>query len=417
MTLTTWLLKNSKAYTLLLFPIIGLLFCYQTSLAYVDVQTSTSVGFYRNYKKENQFPVFHSWSLNGFYENGVESSVEFYLNNNFSENQWKLIPTQVQFNLPLQPETGYSDSKLKMGRQLFSEGFDLAMLDGVLVPYYLDTSSGIMPVLGYLRSTDFEQKEDNSSPLLGMIYWTSLKGILFRGGYHARDSDFENRYIHTSFQYQWDAIPWKPLLYLKQEFIARNMSFNQSYSELVFTPSDTVEARLAYTNLNPRPTNHSENYTFIYHIFSLSPMETVSSEWTWKKNELTTFNLAMEHGFYQSYKGAEQSSRQDLSMDYAIKSGHWVSPCFIHMKSYGGEMYDLCLRYSVENTINSKYIAELNSAYLNKINQIEGWVQHVRGSYETTLSDKAKILIALEVERNQYFIFDMRTMAYVTNYL
>ncbi|MCK6598480.1 MAG: hypothetical protein L6Q37_08975 [Bdellovibrionaceae bacterium] len=415
--MTTWLFKNSKACPFLLLEIIAILFCYQSSLAYVDVQTSTSFGFYRNYKKLNQFPVFHSWSLNGFYENGVESSVEFYLNNNFSENQWQLIPTQMQINLPLQPETNYSDSKLKVGRQLFSEGFDFALLDGLLVPYYLDMSSGIMPVIGYLRSTDFEQKEDNSSPLLGMIYWTSLKGIRFRGGYHARDTDFENRYIHTSFQYQWDALPWKPLLYLKQEFIATNMNFNQSYSELIFSPSNTVETRFSYTNLNPRPTNHSEKHTFIYQIFSLSPMETVATEWTWKKSEQATFNLSLEQGFYQSNKGNENSSRQDFSMDYSIKSGQSISPCFIHMKSYGGEIHDLCLRYSIENTINSKYIAELNSAYINKINQIEGWVQHVRGSYETTLSNRAKVLLALEVERNQYFIFDMRTMAYVTNYL
>lgn len=391
-----------------------------TGLAYTNIQTSTSLGYFRDYYKSNHFPVYHSWSVKGFYEKGLETDIEFYLNNDFSENTWTVMPTQVQLSVPISFNNSLQSnslSHLKIGRQLYSEGFDLALIDGVILPYYLTDTAGISLSAGYLRSTDFEQPSDYHSQILGIAAWNIINDIQLRGGYTTRDNDPNRRYLHGALQYQFQQLWWQPTFYFKEELNADALTFNQNYSELVLQFSQTLDARFAYTNLDPRPTNKISKQNFIYSLFAISPTETAMTDLTWSYSEKLIITASIEKGFYNSGYHDETSERQDLSLDIATGNNQWLTPCFAHLKSYGGEITDLCLRYTSEVNSQSRYVAELDSAYVKKINQIEGWVEHLRGSYETSFWNSAKVLFAVEAERNQYFIFDIRTMAYVTNYL
>jgi hypothetical protein len=87
------------------------------------------------------------------------------------------------------------------------------------------------------------------------------------------------------------------------------------------------------------------------------------------------------------------------------------------MTTYGGELYDQGLRYTWDITDRRQFTLEYDFGWLSKVNDIQGWVQHLRSGYETQITERAKLLVSLEAERNQYFEFDVRTMAYVTNYL
>lgn len=385
-----------------------------------QIQNSTSIGYFKDYYKSNHFPLYHSWTITGLYEKGIETDFEFYVNNDFAENTWLVIPTQLQVSLPLSHEEISQStpiSKVKFGRQLYSEGFDFALIDGILIPYHVSENFGFLPVAGYLRSTDFEQPGDNSSPLVGLILWHQFHQVNFRGGMTSRETDLSQRYIHGALQYQFEDLWWQPAIYHKEEFKADGFTFNQSYSELLLHLSSKLDGRIAYSNLDPRPTNKIDRQNFIYRIFTITPTETVMTDLTWTYSENLITSISAEKGFYNSGYQEEKTDRQDLAVDLSLGHGKWITPCITHLKSYGGELTDFCLRYSSEISAESRYMTEINSAYVKKINQIEGWVEHFRGSYETNIFKRTKLLLALEAERNQYFIFDVRSMAYVTNYL
>lgn len=394
------------------------------SLAMTQIQNSTSIGYFRDYYKDSHFPLYHSWTITGLYEKGLETDFEFYFNNDFKENAWIVIPTQLQVTMPLQdlssdPEASQTTprSKLKIGRQLFSEGFDFALLDGFLLPYSITSTFGFMPIAGYLRSTDFEQPGDNTSPLVGLVIWKQFNSINFRGGYTSRETDLSQKFVHGALQTQFENILWQPALYHKEEFKLENGTFNQSYSEILLHLSEKLDARMAYSNLDPRPTNRITNQNFIYRIFSITPVETVMTDFTWSPSEHFMATFSAEKGFYNSGYQDEKSDRQDMSVGFSLGDGKWLTPCVTHLKSYGGELTDFCLRFSSDISTQTRYTTEFNTAYVKKINQIEGWVEHFRGSYETNIYKRSKFLLAIEAERNQYFIFDVRSMAYVTNYL
>lgn len=407
----------SFQYLISVFVFLG---CLPKSIALTQIQNSTSIGYFRDYNKANHFPLYHSWTITGLYEKGLETDFEFYFNNDFAENSWLVIPTQLQVSLPLAHEDISQSkpiSKVKLGRQLYSEGFDFALIDGVLIPYHITENFGVLPVAGYLRSTDFEQPGDNASPLVGLIFWNQFQQINFRGGLTARDSDLSQKYLHAAIQYQFENTWLHPAIYHKDEFKADGFTFNQSYSELLLHLTPQLDSRIAYSNLDPRPTNRIDKQNFIYRIFALTPTETVMTDATWTYSENLITSLSIEKGFYNSGYQDEKSDRHDLAMDVSLGHGRWLTPCVTHLKSYGGELTDFCLRYSAALSTEAKYMTEINTAYVKKINQIEGWVEHFRGSYETNIFKRTKLLLALEAERNQYFIFDVRSMAYVTNYL
>lgn len=400
--------------------ILLFLLSFSKSFSYTNIQSSTSLGYYRDYYKTNRFPLYHSWTIKGLYEQGIETDIEFFANNDFSENTWQVIPTQAMISAPLYSEFTQPHhvlSKIKVGRQLFSEGFDLSLLDGLILSHYFSENSGVSPFMGYLRSTDFELQDDHNSPLLGLIAWSQLYQINLRAGYTSRDRDFKNKFLFAALQYEFENLWARPAIYHKTEFKADSMSFNQSYSDLALQLAEPLEGRLAYSNLEPRTTDNLLKQNFIYRLFSISPMETISANLTWTYSENLILMAGTEKGFYNSGFQDEQSERLDFSMNISIDDGKWLSPCVTHLKSYGGELTDFCFRYSHDLSEKARFISEFNAAYLKKVNQIEGWVEHLRGSYETHVWNRAKLQFAIEAERNQYFIFDMRAMAYVTNYL
>lgn len=397
---------------------ISLHFSVKTE-AFTNIQTSTSVGLFNDYKKTRHYQIFHSWSIKGFYSNGAESSLEFYLNNDFSQNQWSVYPTQANLRFPIfNSELNSSTrSEVRLGRQLYTEGFDLAILDGVQIPMWWSAHGGLMPIFGYLRSTDFDQAETDSRPLVGLVLWDSFKDISVRAGATARQQDLKNKNIFASAQYQFENLIWLPAIFARGEWLAETMDFNQSSSELMLHFSDSLDGRIAYANLDPRPINELSEAQYVYRLFSISPTETVMSDLTWAKSDDVVLTASVENSFYNSGFQDETANSQSLTLDYQLASGHWISPSATVMKSYGGEVKDFGIRYTSDLSTTTKLVSEFDVAYLKKINQIEGWAQHLRNTFETHIWDRAKVGFAVELERNHYYIFDARAQVYVTNYL
>ncbi len=405
------------------FPVKVLLFvllALSEGFAFTNIQTSTSFGTFKDYKKIPHYQLFNSWSLKGINEAGLETSIEFYINNDFTENEWSFNPTQAQITYPFTTFLSSSSdvkSEIKVGRQLYTEGFDLALLDGLQVPLRWDKNAGVMPILGQLSSTDFDQAHQSSAPLVGLVIWDSFADLKIRAGGIARDKDLSEKFIFASGQYTFETVLWQPSLFAKQEWFAEDFKFNQNVSEIAAHFSESLDGRLAYSNLDPRPTNKIDADLFVYRLFSISPTETAAIDLTWTMSESLILSLGAEKAYYNSGYLDEVSEREDISMDYQFSEGQWLSPCLTWLRSYGGDVKDLGVRYTYDISTTTKFMTEFDNAYLKKINQIEGWAQHLRSTYEFHFWNRAKFGLALEVERNHYYQFDARTMVYVTNYL
>lgn len=386
--------------------------------ALTTLQTSTSVGFYRDYRQSAHYPVYHTWSMHGFYDSGVETSFDFLLNNDFAVNQWTFFPTHAEISAPIgrrwSPER---QSRVRLGRQLFTEGFDLSLLDGVQAPIYWSTTGGVMPFAGALKSPDMDQPNESNAPIVGFAVWERVFDFQIRAGYTAREQDLANRYVHAGLVRQWDSWLWSPQILLKEEWHADDLTFNQSSSELSLALSPSLDFRVGYANLQPRPLSPNQASNFVYRYFAISPTELVNGDFTWQVGTASKISLGAQRAFYNSGFQNEVADRQDLGASFEIAQGQWLAPSFTHMTTYGGQIHDLGLRYTIDLSTNSGCNLEYDFAYVDKVNGIHGWVQHARTSYETRIASRAKAMFSLEAERNHYFEFDVRTMAYVTNYL
>lgn len=388
--------------------------------ALTTIQTSTSMGYYRDYLQTSHYPIFHSWSLHGFYETGVETSIDFLLNNDFATNKWAFFPTQAAVTVPLSKRFSKAperQSHLKLGRQLFSEGFEMSFLDGAQLPLFWSETGGLMPFGGELRSPDLNQTEDSGSPLVGVVAWESFFDFQTRVGYSAQDENMRKRYFFAGVVRQFPDLLWTPQLLIKQEWDGDHLAFNQQTSDLSFIFSDKWSGRVGYSNLQPRPTHSKLSSPFLYPFFATSPTESLNTDLTWECSESLQLAVGAERSFFRSGLQNEVADRQDLSAVITLIHGQQLTPAYTHISSYGGTVDDLGLRYSFNLSSETRTYLEYNLAYANKINKIKGWLQHARGGYELRIADRAKALFTLEAERNQYFEFDVRTMAYVTNYL
>lgn len=376
------------------------------------VQTSTSMGYLRDYQQNQRFPLFHSLSIQGSYDNKVETAFDLVLNNDFSLNQWTFFPTQAEVDLSLG-----SHVKAKLGRQILTEGFDMALLDGVQLPVTLTATAGAMPYAGWLRSMDLERALDSSVPIAGFSVWEQIFAFHFRGGATSRGAQFEDHYVYLGVLREFSSLPWRPQIFLKEERQSENFENKQSFSELTLSPSEQFSMRLGSSELHPRPTQAKDASSFVYRYFAISPTQSMSADFAWEISEPFRLHWGGQKIKFDSNYQRESAESQELGLDYSWKDGHWITPIVSHLWTYGGTLSDMGLRYRWDRSFESRLQLEYDVAWLEKINQIHGWVQHLRTGYETKIAERTKGMMAIEAERNQYFEFDLRTVVYVTNYL
>ena len=398
-------------------------FASLTAQAYTNLQTSTYVGVYRDYFKKEHYPLYHSWSLRGIYGNGTEAALDFYINTDFAVNEAKVNPTQAMISFPIHTikETDQLVlSEVRLGRMFYTEGFDVGFLDGAEIEWRWSAEGGLMPFGGMLSPTDFSDTDMEMSPTAGLIFWESLYGFNMRFGAIVKDKEFVDRSAFTAVQKQFTDLPLQPLILLKGEWIYdqnKEISFNQSHLGMQLQLTEQTSAALDYANLEPRPLSSLNRPNFMYDLFAVTPTETLRANITWQNSKDLSINFGAEAAMYNSGFEDERSHSEEVSCDWQWSSGEWISPNLTYLKSYGGEVSNLGLRYTSELSDITKLSFNFNTAYMKKINKIEGWAQNLRGDFETHFWNRAKFGFAVEVERNNYYIFDARAQVYVTNYL
>src|ERR1039457_3374202 len=151
---------------ILLCSAIGILLPFGQASAVVSVSTSGTMGYYRDSNQQGHLPLYYNISYSGTHTNGAESSLDLILNNDFTQNNWSVIPSQVMIVYPL--SDGFSPwrrSRVQIGRQFFTEGFDISLLDGIQLPVYWSQSGGLWFYGGNTHVMDLQ--DFGSTPLVG----------------------------------------------------------------------------------------------------------------------------------------------------------------------------------------------------------------------------------------------------------
>lgn len=340
------------------------------------------------------------------------------MNNDFSQNSWSFIPTEakVDWYFGAQNASGNRPSHLSLGRQLLVEGFDVALLDGARLPAGWSTSGGILVYGGEIRSLDLLETAAYHTPILGVSLWEEVAGAQVRTGVSVRQEDSRYRLAHAAFNRDFDYFWLAPNLLVKQEWRLDQFAAIQSRVDLGLTYSEGWSGRFAHALLNPRPTDPNQAESFVYRLLAISATEVFSGDLTWDYSDSLQFSLGAQDALYDSNGLNEKGTRIDLTTQISLISGDLLMLTLTRLSSFGGQLSDCGLRFVKNINSQRQLLLDYDVGFFNKSNGISSWVHHARSTFESRITESIKAMVGVEIERNHYFEFDARVMAYATNY-
>jgi len=378
--------------------------------AVVSFQTTASFGYYKDIRQKPRFPFYTTLAYQGVHDQGVETSFQLLLNNDFGQNAWRFQPAYASVLIPI--SSAYP-SQVEAGRFLLTEGFDMTLLDGVQSPIYWSHTGGVFLYGGATRSLDLF--DESSGAIVGSSLFEEFYGFKLRGGWSGRDTSVKRQSVNASLFRSFPSLPWNPNILLKQEWGMAPANFSQSLSEILFYPNDALTFSAAYSYREPRPYTELES-DFIYRLFSVSPQQIQEYALTWQATQSMKWNLKTKWTAFNSGVQKDRGEHQDLSANWLISGHSTFTPSVSHIKSYGGEVWNPGFRYDLSVTEKLKWIMEYFAAHIDKVNNIQGWAHHVRSGINYYLASHTTTVTWFEIERNHRFEFDGRVMAYVTQY-
>lgn len=399
--------------------LVGLLVCStmwaKKSHALLTSSFSFTEGWWEGINGSHVWASLIDWKLNQMDPSGVETTVDLNLNNDINQNQWGLFPIQAYVTVPLSkpPQLlAYHQSRVQFGRQLLTEGFELAILDGVQVPYYWSPSGGVW----FFAGGD-HVLEDNELNFVAQIYGASVfeefAGVMAKAGYVEKNQTGANQnLVHGQLMRGFD-LPLSPVFLLKGQLDMADLSrANQAITELQLTPSN--QTALIF-NYNVRDVNqlYYGNEATIYHLFAITPVKSYDASLSWSPSWNTSIGTTFKHLTYLSQAGNELAYEASLYSIHRFRYSS-LSPIVSFIYSYGLPTYDFGGKYkiSINNTV--AFETEADVAKIDKINGINGWAYHDRSGFDFSPLPQLLAKTLLELESNSIFSFDARVALYVS---
>ena len=385
--------------------------------AIYSFQTTLSSGYYRDLEQKPHLPVFFYWNFDHTAQNSTETYADLGVNNNLVPGIWKFSLYQAYVTVPLGGNSElsvYRRPQATVGRQMLTEGFDLALMDGAQIPYSWSESGGVFLYGGALRNLEDRNLENGTR-----VYGASLRGkaarTKYRMGYERKESNTDSLNLaHATAMREWTEIPGQPTALAKGQWNLSTGRFDQALGELQVTPAENLQAALDYSSRRPTPFD-AANGLFIYRLFALSTEEQLSANLTWRLSPEVTAQGGVDHVRYQSPAGRETSYQETLGLSFDRDRNRW-SPNLVHLKSYGGELIQMGIRLLRTVTSFTQMRIEADVAYIDKINGISGWAYHTRGGMSFHLGSRFLAMALVEIERNQIFKIDARGVIYVSHF-
>ncbi len=401
-----------KARHIVIFLFFFLFFRPATLNAYAHLESTFSGGFYQDTDKETHWPAYFYWNFNQTQPRGIETSIYIGVNNDVVFETWQFFLYHATLTLP------YKTSELKLGRQFFSEGFEVGMLDGVQAHYDWSDNGGIWGAAGGLHTAD-QTNVEFKSQLYGLVAHQKLLTALCKLGYFYNLLDNKNKndlhFAHGSVMKEWDQFFLKPLVLVKGQLNMESASLEQAASEFRIHP--TQKTILSFDFLSQKR-NHllPENGDFFYGLLVSSSQKTFHTSLTWLPLSTIQTEIGGWYMTYDSPKGEEWANRAQLSASW--QPGLYdFNFSFGGIDSYGGTVWHGGggIKRALSEWADVKIEADI--AHIKKINSINNWAYHIRSGLTFKLAAKLVLSALFEVERNHRFEVDSRGMIYVSHYL
>jgi len=392
--------------------------------ALISSEVTLSGGVYQDYTAKFRAPVFFYWNLNHTNAAGVETYFDLGANNNLIENRWGFYLYQGYFSIPF--SQGFENapskkSRIQLGRQLLTEGFEMDILDGVQVPIYWSENGGVNLHGG---ASYFMQEDlvDTHSQVYGATAHQKFLGAIWKGGYLHKKRHFEPRpslsenNAHASVMWSSERVPFHPLLQAKAQWNLSTRSYDQGYAELSFYPRDSVSFGATYSKRQPSSLNTIDSY-LVFRIFSISPVYTAGGFITFTPREELRFAANVRHSTYNSPAGNEDGDEQELTVSW-YRNRSTVIPGLAHVKSYGGEFWEPSLTYRFDISSTASLRVQGAIADIKKINNIKSTAYSGRAGWDfrpfPSKAPRLSTLLLGEVESNHIFKIDGRFIAFVS---
>ena len=143
------------------------------SFGFTNIQTTASLGHFQDIEKESHTSVYFHIRYHYTHSSGPSSYFDLGLNNNLYSDDWNAIPYMAAVEIPFDngfENAPFHQSRVILGRQMLTEGFDLEMIDGVIFPYYFTPDFSLTGFAGGVH--EVEEEDFNGDD---QIYGLSLR--------------------------------------------------------------------------------------------------------------------------------------------------------------------------------------------------------------------------------------------------
>lgn len=405
-------------YVFVLLFITHFLFVEQPTWALVSLKSTVSTGFYRDAEQEAHTPTYFYWDFSHATQNKIETFLNFGVNNAVMEDWWRIYVYQAMLSIPLWQgfeEAPYRASRLQVGRQLFFEGFELGLLDGLQAPLYWSKSGGVTLAAGGINAVNTHKIKFDSQIYGGTVHET-FWGALWKAGYflNTQVRNAEQNLIESSVLKTWNHFFWHPMVFLRGQLNLPLTPWYQGAAELQWVPLETMTLNISSEVLRPNRII-PEDETFIYRMFATSTEKSYRFSTAWRPQKEFQTELGYRYITFESQAGDEDAHRIDYSVDTIISDfnvGGYVG----YVTSYGGEVTHGGIKTLKSLGHTAKVRLEGSAAWIDKINQIQGWAYHGRGGMDFRLASRFIVSALAEIERNHLFDIDARAVFYVSHY-
>ena len=213
---------NQLLFCLFFVILMGLFILYPNKIdALTTFQTTLSSGYYKNIEQADNITLFYNLKLNELHSTGVETFIEMDLNNHFIEDKWKVYPYQFYVTVPFNngfDSAPFHNSRIQIGRQLLTEGFEINILNGLVYRNYWTPDLGIVFFGGSLDTLG-NNKISTTDQITGSSFFFKKWDSNFQLGPLMKKNESESRYFgNLSFMRSWNFLPLTPLLMLKGQW-------------------------------------------------------------------------------------------------------------------------------------------------------------------------------------------------------
>ena len=406
-----------KKFKYLIFLSFLVSFISPSLFAFVSLQSTASSGFYRDAEQESHVPAYFYWNYTQSL-GATELLLNFGVNNNVVQDYWKFYVYSATWSIPL--SQGFEDapfrkSRIQLGRQLFSETFQLSAFDGIQVPLYWSSTGGINLAAGALESIE-RRKLDLDYQLYGGTIHQEFLGAQWKAGYFLNHSNTDNLHLgQASWIKTWDNIFWTPSLIFRGEMNLEKNSLEQGIGDLVFHPFESIGMDVSYFS-QKRNLLAPGSGEFLYRLFSLTNQKTWNGALTWSPTREFQTEVSGKSIRYTSQSKRESAEQAGISFTWT-QDRYSASTTAQYLHSYGGKILHGggVFKHSLSRWAALRW--EADAAYTQKINRINSWAYHGRSGLEFRLYPRLLVSTFAEVERNHLFDLDARAIAYVSHYL